>query len=239
MNTIRTYRTNPVFRRVLGPAPPSTMSNGNVNGVAKTRRPSGRNGNGSNDYASLLARFLDFVKFKIFDATFLICIIIATFVMITLDNKENPVTSFINTVESVEALKPLAIWLTKNITKFVGFIAFMPAILAVSGRKQSVTLLLSVLWIWFIPEHSPYEYLAQGTLLYLFMVAEPNQDKFKFFLIVIGLLCYFFQFGYSTTIDCAKMIKKSSCIRECVWDIVTSKCTAATKPQGAPPGTSK
>lgn len=222
MNSIRRINPYGFFNngvyRPLRRISAASSSNGNGNGNGGTRRRQ-RNGNGSQliggNIASMFNRFADYVKNAFFDASFLILMGVAIFLMVSYESHDDSIVqTLLSKMEKSDVFKAFGTWIRSNLPKFVGLIAFLPAVFCVAGRKQGLTMLLSVVWIWLVPEHIAFEYIIQGILLYLFM--KTDVDRYKLLIVIFGIFFYFMQFGFVfSDYDCAKITNLRLCIRNC------------------------
>lgn len=212
ISAYRPYAPMPVRRTIGRPIPPKR-----VNVSKNGKNGNGNGGKGIDKVTNIISTYFDFVKRAVFDSTFIVCMAIATFLMIGYETDENNfIKSVIIKLKATDAFGFLGTWLEVNVIKGVGFVAFLPAILSVAGQKQGITILCSILWVWLIPEHTPYEYLIQGLLLYLFM--KTSSDKFKLTTIALSVFMYLLQFGFTTKdLDCTKITKSTGCVRNCLW----------------------
>lgn len=227
MNSIR--RTNPYgyfnngiyrpLRRV-----PNSNGNGSTNGAINgnggaissvRRRLRARGALVGGNFAILFNRFADYIKNSFFDASFLILMGIAIFLMVSYESHdESIVKTVLDKMKASDVFKTFGAWVESNLPKFVGMIAFLPAVFCVAGRKQGLTILLSVVWIWLVPEHVAFEYIVQGILLYLFM--KTDVDRYKLMIVICGIFFYFMQFGFVfENYDCKKIVNLRLCIRNC------------------------
>lgn len=197
------------------------------------RRPRAKNGNGNGNsnggsFVFTLQGFVNFVKNAISNGTFLVTTAIVCYVLFSFHNHADKsiVMTGINKLIEDNNFKTIGEWLKANIVKFVGFIAFVPAIINSPNEKQAFTAVVAFLWVWFIPEHTSYEYIIQGILLYLFI--KTKSDKYKMFIFVIILILYFGQYIITfSDLACTNIKDKPHCIRNCKWSD-TLKCTAPT-----------
>lgn len=224
MNSIRRvnpygYFNNGIYRPLRRPVVATTPANGNGNGNGNGARRRARNGNSSpligGNVAVMFNRFADYVKNSFFDASFLIIMGIAIFLMVSYESHDDSVVqNIIVKMEKSDVFKAFGTWVRANLPKFVGIIAFLPAVFCVSGRKQGLTMLLSIVWIWLVPEHVAFEYIVQGILLYLFM--KTDVDRYKLLIVIFGIFFYFMQFGFVfSDYDCLKITNMKLCIRNC------------------------
>nr|UCW41659.1 hypothetical protein 3 [Turkana negevirus] len=141
--------------------------------------------------------YFNYVKTALFDSSYVLCFIFAAILLIgyTNDSSNNFITKFVKKLETTETTKTIGEWLLKNMTKFIGFIAFVPGILSVKESKRVVMVVSSLLWVWVIPDHTPYDYLIQGTLV--FLALKTNINRYRIFTLLVMVLCYVVQIGFS------------------------------------------
>lgn len=181
-----------------------------------------RNGNGGmangGDFMVVFQNFVNYVKIAVSNGTFLITLAVVCYVLFSYQNHEdNIIRVGINKLIADPTFKHVGEWLSRNVVKFVGFIAFIPAVVNAPANKQALTGVLAFLWVWFVPEHNSFEYIIQGVLLYLFV--KTKSDKYKLMVFVMVLMLYFGQYIITSHhYKCDDLKDRASCVRNCVWD---------------------
>lgn len=117
----------------------------------------------------------------------LIGIILAVMVSHLNDPTGGPLATFIKGLAGNDSTKALAEWLKANLTRFLGFLTFLPAIFAVPKKDRTMVLVASVIWIFVAPAASYYQYAYQAIILLLFYRLNRAQDRAILVVSVIAL----------------------------------------------------
>jgi uncharacterized protein with PQ loop repeat len=175
------------------PAPASRTPNKTLTvAVRPTRHPKSK---GSvNGFFDL---YIDYVKNTLLDIQFLTFFFIAFILLYSYNNSKNdPIRSLVKNVQAIPSARAFGDWLNTNIVKLIGFIAFIPGIMSIPKNKRTLSIAVSALWIWLVPEYSAYEYLAQGTVFHIVM--KTNNPAFRAATIAVGIALYVMQYGVVT-----------------------------------------
>lgn len=74
------------------------------------------------------------------------------------------------------------------------FIPFLPVIVSVSPKQRTLAILCTFAYYVFIPEKSPYEYLAHGIIV--FLILHTNNRGFRYLGVALLFLTYIMQFVF-------------------------------------------
>lgn len=201
--------------------------------IARLRLKRNGNGNGGvangGDFMVVFQNFVNYVKIAVSNGTFLITLAIVCYLLFSYQNHDdNIIRVGINKMIADPTFKHVGEWLSRNIVKFVGFIAFIPAIVNAPANKQALTGVLAFLWVWFVPEHNSFEYIVQGILLYLFV--KTKSDKYKLMVFVMVLILYFSQYIITSHhYNCSDFKDRASCVRNCAWNAKTTPPSCANR----------
>lgn len=173
------------------------------------------NGNGTSDLGVVLQNFVNYLKAALTNGQFLVSFAIVTYFMFSyLHNKDNFISATVTKLVASKDFSSIGTWLKTNLVRALGFLAFIPAIVNVPINRQAITAVIAFLWVWFVPEHNPYEYILQGLLLYLFL--KTRSDKFRIVIFLIAAFLYFFQYVFTFhELACKDITNLKLCIRNC------------------------
>lgn len=200
--------------RILNNRLINSLRRGPIRPVVITRNGKS-NGNGKGDLGVLLQNFVNYTKSALTNGQFLVSFAIVAYLMFAyLHNKENFISSAVNKMVESKDFASVGNWLKTNLVRALGFLAFIPAIINVPVNRQAITAVIAFLWVWFVPEHNPYEYILQGLLLYLFL--KTKSDKFRAVIFLIAVFLYFFQYVFTFhELSCDTITNMKLCIRNC------------------------
>lgn len=173
------------------------------------------NGNGNGDLGVLLQNFFNYLKNALTNGQFLVSFAVVAYFMFTyLHNKENFINTAVTKLAASTDFGSIGTWLKSNLVRALGFLAFIPAIVNVPPNRQAITAVIAFLWVWFVPEHNPYEYILQGLLLYLFL--KTKSDKFRAIIFIVAAFLYFCQYVFTFgDLVCDNITNFKLCIRNC------------------------
>ncbi|AHX42601.1 ORF3 [Tanay virus] len=72
------------------------------------------------------------------------------------------------------------------------FVPFIPAIVSVPSKNRSLTIICTIAYYMFIPERTPYEYLAHGIIV--FLILKTNNQQYRMIGVALLFLTYIMQF---------------------------------------------
>lgn len=104
----------------------------------------------------------------------------------------NILNTYIIKIIANPSTKTFGEWLKVNVPFMFGMLAFVPTYLAAPRSKRNMVIGLLALYFFIIPMKSPYEYLVEGLLLYLFI--GTSNTSLRMGCVILALLLYFVQY---------------------------------------------
>lgn len=80
-------------------------------------------------------------------------------------------------------------WVTSSPSKFYGMLVFAPAVLTVPSQYRLISALVSLVWIYLVPEYTIYEYFIQAGALFCFF--RTTQTNTRSVLAIFTFIAYY------------------------------------------------
>jgi len=143
--------------------------------------------------------FMTYAEKRLTNPTFLVPLLLSIVLIYSYsaDSANKKTTNYVHSVIVKIIANPqtasMGIWLKNNILFFFGMIAFIPTIIATPESKRVTVVAGLVLYFFIIPMKSPYEYIAEAMLLYLYNGTSVTSIRMS--CIMLAFFLYFVQFS--------------------------------------------
>ena len=107
------------------------------------------------------------------------------------DPQSGPLSGVISNLKNNTNTESLGNWLSENLVKFVGIIIFIPAVVSIPEKNRATIGILSLLWVYIIPEATYLQYSLQALVLVLFNRMKGSTHR----MMLVGILVALYFLG--------------------------------------------